>query len=393
MANPTYIEDYQIFPFPPLLGMKEFLNTFTDILKAKDGSEQRICFGPVPRQVFRYRVFLNSDVTQARLEAMLFGWQKLYWAIPMWQEKTVHTTTISAGASAITFNTAYADYRADTLAIIWKSQTEYETVLISTVNAGSLGLSENVVSTYTGNKVIMPCRLAQLVNPINTLQVEKEQSFRDVYFEVVDNTLLETHSAVATYGGVEVIEIPGLLDEGEERIISGDLSLQDYFTGKFKYFSDSNYNIITRQYTRQFETKEECWNFRLWLHSLYGRQNAIWIPTFRNDLQLASTIEAADVEVQVSDIDLTANMGLNDLRTHLTFILTDGTMYHREILGISQNSGGYDVVTIDSALGEEVASCDISFLDKCRRESDEIEIDWEFGNTCKSKIGFVVVTA
>jgi len=258
MANPTYIEDYQIFPFPPLLGMKEFLNTFTDILKAKDGSEQRICFGSVPRQVFRYRVFLNSDVTQARLEAMLFGWQKLYWAIPMWQEKTVHTTTISAGASAITFNTAYADYRADTLAIIWKSQTEYETVLISTVNAGSLGLSENVVSTYTGNKVIMPCRLAQLVNPINTLQVEKEQSFRDVYFEVVDNTLLETHSAVATYGGVEVIEIPGLLDEGEERIISGDLSLQDYFTGKFKYFSDSNYNIITRQYTRQFETKEEC---------------------------------------------------------------------------------------------------------------------------------------
>ena len=39
---------------------------------------------------------------------------------------------------------------------------------------------------------------------------------------------------------------------------------------------------------------------------------------------------------------------------------------------------GYDVVTIDSALGIEVedGDCIISFLDLCRQASDVINIDW-----------------
>ena len=402
MANPTYIEDYEIFPYPPLVELEEMLENVTNILTAQDGSEQRISIRPAPRQSFKFKAFIEGKGVQSKLDALIFGWQKLFWGLPIWPEKEEHTDTITAGANSITMDTAYADYREDTLAIIWKSPTEFETVLISTVNDNSLGLADSVVNTYTGAKLIMPCRLAQLISPVKTLQASYSQSIREFNFLVVDNILLTDHTADTEYTAVdsgsetlEVITIPGIIGRAEREISLGDLSVQDYLTGEFKYFSDSDYNIITRQYHRRFTTKAACWNHRLWLHSLYGRQVANWLPTFKDDLQFNETIEASDTVIQVDDIELTANMGLNDLRTQLAFIFSDGTdPIFREIEDISENTAGYDEITISSALGVEVAvgGCIISYLDKCRRLSDQAKLKWITSNECESKLNFVVVT-
>ena len=120
MSNAAYLESYVVFPYPPLLDMQEMLLTETKVLKARDGSEQRISMRGVPRQSFSIRVSLNNYVDMSIIDAATFGWQKLFWGLPIWSEWTEHTATISAGASSISLDTSYADYRADTLAIIWK---------------------------------------------------------------------------------------------------------------------------------------------------------------------------------------------------------------------------------------------------------------------------------
>ena len=73
-------------------------------------------------------------------------------------------------------------------------------------------------------------------------------------------------------------------------------------------------------------------------------------------------------------------MTFNSLRTHLAFILPSGTVYYREITGIVELDENTEVVSIDVALGVEIAvgGCMINFLDLCRRASDTAKMDWFF---------------
>jgi len=336
----------------------------------------------------------------SRLDTLLFGWQKKYWALPVWPEKTIHTGTINAGVSTLTFDTSYADYRDATLAIIWQSSSIFDVVLIDTVYPTYLSLSTVTNRSFTGTKLIMPCRLAKMITPTSGNQESRKEGIWNFSFMVVDNVLLTEHIPLVEYpegtsaDSQEVVTIPSLIKDGEETESDADLSSQDYGIGGFDFFSDSTYNILSRPYKKRNRTKAECWAFRLWLHSFYGRQNVKWFPTFKNDLTLIDPIGPADESFEIENIGLASNMGLNSLRTHLVFVLSDGTQLYREIININENSSGTETVTIDSVLGQTIGVDDIvCFLDKCRLASDETEIMWKTGDENEYDLTIMGVTA
>ena len=377
-----------IFAFPPQIEVKETLEWLTDVIMPTDGigSEQRISVRPIPRQSFSYSIPLKTEKEQSRFDAFMFGYQKTTCDLPIWTEKVAHATTITAGAMAITVDTTTSDYRAAGYVCIWKSLTECEKVLIDTVNAGSLTLSAAVVSTYTGDKFIMPCRTAQITDVVKRTNAEADYSIAQVTFAVKDNILLTGYVADQSYDAVAsgasdlpVISTGSVIGiQDKEYTSDSDSVVQDYDTGDFDYFSNSEFNLIGQNWTFYNNTRAKCWDFRLFLHSLKGRQGTCWIPTYKNDLTQVETIGAADVVFNAENIGLTDNMGFNDLRTHLAFVFTDGTIICREIEDISENTAGYDEITIDSALGleVEVGDCKICFLDLCRQASDVVNIDW-----------------
>ena len=392
-----------IFAFPPQIEVKERLEWLTDIIMPTDGigSEQRISVRPIPRQFFTYSVPLKTEKEQSRFDALMFGYQKTTWDLPIWTEKVSYATTITAGAMAITVDTTNADFRDDGYAIIWKSLTECEKVSVDTVNDGSLTLSGAVVSTYTGDKFIMPCRTAQITNIVKRTNAEANYSIAQVTFAVKDNILLTGYTPDETYTAVDsgspeltVVDTGSVIGiQDKEYTSDSDSVVQDYDIGDFDYFSNSEFNLIGQNWTFYKDTRAKCWDFRLFLHSLKGRQGTCWIPTYKNDLTQVETIDAADVVFSVENIGLTDNMGLNDLRTHLAFVFTDGTIIYREIESIEENTAGYDEITIDSALGLEVESgdCKIGFLDLCRQASDVINIDWLEPNKNSVNQVFMVV--
>lgn len=388
MTYPTYLYDYEVFPFAPLVECKETLQTMTNIIKGNDGTEQRICIRNVPRQSFDFSVYLGTSLELATLQNLLFGWQKGYWALPVWMEKTLHMGTLSSGSSTITFNTAYADYRDATLAIVWQDYATFEVVLIDTVYPTYISLTGTTSTTFTGNKYIMPCRIAQMITPSVSMMSNRKEGIHQFSFMVVDNVLLDTYSPSVEYPDLsgqtnyEVVEAPSYVEE--ELNSDGDLSIQDYGIGDFEYFSESDYNIPSRTYKRQNYTKANCWNFRLWLHSFYGRQLAKWFPTYKDDLTLISSIGPSDVTFEVENVGLTINVGVNALRGYLAFI-TNTNSYYRQITDISELTNGNEQITIDASIGATIQTTDIvCFLEKCRLASDEIEITWKSGyeNEC-----------
>jgi hypothetical protein len=383
----------KIFPWTPLVPLLERLQWYTEVLTGKDGSEQRISHRPAPRQGFNAKFYFDSEEAQAKFDAALFQWQKLTWGLPIWAEYVLHTATITAGDTVISVDTSEGDFRPDSLALIWQDEDTYEAVKIDTIDSSGLILEREVQNTFTGNKWIMPLRQAHMITPPKKSAAPDGYAYTECDFLVRDNAALTGYTPAVEYDGVEVLTTDNFVDEGQEEKSDAGYAVADYGHAVFDFFSDSDFNAVNLTHKFMRFAKANCWDFRLFLHSLFGRRGTIWVPSYKADLTQTQTIGAADVNFSVANIGLAENMGVNVMRTHLAFVFPDGSELYREITGITE-SGSEEIITIDSSLGQEVAvgGCEISFLDKYRLSSDKVEITWEKQTEMSCRLSLVRVS-
>ncbi len=397
-ASLTHEANIPVFSFAPLLGMKETLEWKTDIIRSRDGSEQRMSTRSVPRQGFQIDSYIGDEQEQAYLEAFLFRSQKIRCYFPVWSELTEHTDTIAVDSTTITLDTNYADYRDNSYALIWQSHDSFEKIHISSVSSDHLTLGTGTESTWTGTKWIMPLRLAYFEGATKNGETADGYSSFSCFFTVNDNVLLTGYTAGTTYNSLTVLT-DATLEDGEREVeIDADMIFTDYGLHSFRGESDSDFNIYVQGHVFRNITRETCWDFREFLHSIYGRRVPVWIPSFKEDIVQIGTIGSSDTTFSIEDVGWGLRMQFNTLRTHLAFVFPDGTFIFREITNIEyeQTTSGStsDTITIDSTLGVEVApgDCEICFLDKCRLTEDKIEIEWDepFRHYCRTNFTRVV---
>jgi len=383
-----------LFPWRPQQPVKETLAFLTDVIAGKDGSEQRISIRPIPRQGFKFPVMMESEKQQAILDALMFSWQKRSFGLPVWPELVVHTATITATDMTITVDTTNADFRDDSLAVIWQSEDNYEAVQVETVAAGSLTLATPVQNTFTGTKLIMPIRITQMDASSKRKGHSTGLAVADFSFAVKDNILLTGFTPATAYKGLPVITEATAVDPTQSKSSDADAYLQDYKTGDFDFFSDSDFNIGIQSHLFYKDTKAACWDFRKFIHSLLGQQRTFYVPTHKEDMVLAEGFGAADTDFTIENIGLADNMGVNDLRTDIAFIFPDGTQLYREVTGLVK-SGAVEIVSIDSDLdiAVEPGDCVISWLDKLRLAGDEIEFVWNGAHELESDTQLQAVKA
>lgn len=382
-----------LFRWEPLQPIKESLEWLTNVLTAKDGSEQRISTRRLPRQGFKFSVHFETQKEQAILDAELFKGQKRAWGLPIWSEWAPHSATISINDTVIIVDTTKADFRDDSMAIIWKSRTKFEVVNIETVADGSLTLSSGIVQEFTGIKYIVPLRIAYMNSTVSRSDAPDGYSRMTFSFIVRDNIELSGYSANTEYNSLPVLTKATYVDGTQSKKSDGAIMMADNETGQFLIFSDAEFNKNTQQHVFKNYTKAETWEHRLFLHSMLGQLNLVWIPTFKHDMVQSAIIESADVLINIDNIGLTNNMGLNDLRTHIAFISPNGSMVFREIVGIAEISSLTEQIQIDSSLGYEIAVGDVmlSFLDKYRLNSDDVSIRWDHRGWHESELNWLRV--
>lgn len=383
-----------LFRWRPQSDIEEMLEWLTDIIKGKDGSPQRISVRQIPRQFFKIDLSMDDERHQAGLDAAMFFWTKRTWGFPVWTELVLHESTINFEDTIINVDTTNADFRDESLGVIWKSPAEAEVVQIETVAAGSLTLSSPVQNIYTGAKLIMPCRIAETKRTTNRKNFSAGIAIYEMLFAVKDNILLTGYTPATTYKGLPVITEITAVDPTQKKTVDGDVVVTDYETGDFGHFSYSDFNINVLSHLFYNDNKAQAWDFRKFLHSLFGRQGCVYVPTGKNDLALAQGFGASDTSFNIYKIGLASNMGVNDLRKDLAFIFTGGTHYYREITGIVK-SGSEEIVTIDSSLGIAVnpGDCIICFLDKVNLASDSAKMVWTRAHENICKLNWMAVKA
>lgn len=329
----------------------------TDVIESYDGTEQRISMRLTPRQVLTFTNFQTDPQQDIQMRLALFNWMAQVWGVPIWWEQAPMTAQMNSGDVSIPVNTANADYRVGGLVFIRNPMNQTEAFEINTITTNAITITSGAVNTYPKGSQVMPIRTAyaktQTQQQVYIVGAEK----LNIQFTTLDNVDL---SAIAgsftTYQGLVVLDdinfVDDMLSESMDR--HGVVAMDNISGILYQQFATDRSRVYSIK-TWWTDTKDQIWPIRQFFHALRGSQKTFWLPTNRNDLQLAASISggATTFSVKYSGYSL-FGLDKNGLPMRpfgdLRITLTNGTKILRQILGAVSVGGVTETFTVDSTI-------------------------------------------
>lgn len=376
-----------LFLFMPQLPLRESFAWFTSVIPSTDGSEKRQALRSKPRHEMGLDYLYGDEVTNMGLEIILRNPSKITNAkgLPVWIDRTLLSVTANISDTIITVkSTDYRDFRvggSQGLGLLYNPDTgATEVFSISAFTPTTITAVSGLINNWPIGTEVYPLRTAVIkVNPgqqlwnINARRV-------NLVFDLPQGPDNADESGFPTYLGRPVFNNP-LTNDGIayqrnwEWVISrtgGDTSLTNSITIR-------RFPSISSPFKMFWDTRAEYWAWRNWLHARRGRQKNFWLPTNRHDFTLQRD------EVGITSIFRYEINGYEELFAAGTYVYirvayTDGSYDYREITAVQTVGVEYEELTVDSSFSQIINSTNvavISFLIKCRLDSDTIEFSHE----------------
>jgi len=367
------------FQFVPEIPVQERLEFSTDIIPSEDNSEQRRALRNTFRQVLTYKVAADDPTTRGKIKNLIFDWQASIFGVPLWFEASSVTAAVSAASTTINAVTAAADWKATGLGIIYQDEDNFEIFEISSFNATSITTSTDLVGSYSARSVVAPVRLCYAGQRISAGQYLVNADEFVFEFTAIDNDPIEEIAFASTYNGLPIFDDPNAVTNGSLLSLVWNTRFARTEFAKLKLYQEARDDRSSIVFEKTFAplTKALLWEKKSWLQQLKGSQGVFYLPTFAEDFSVAVDITSAS-----TTIDFVGNGYTNfvDNRAPLDairIVLNDGTVFLRDITGSSEIAGPIDRISIDSALGQDVAVADIDrveYLLLCRMDGDQANV-------------------
>lgn len=360
---------------PPQAPVRETLAWKTDVQESFDGSEERLQVRLSPRQEFEYNYPAQADRKTVLFNTLYGAWPDR-WLVPVWtQAQSIGAVT--AGLQNLAVTTAYSEFRASSLALLWESPDRWQLVGIDLVGGSSLtfvGLTEAFDNAW-----IMPVRFARIVSNVEKGTNAHRAEF-SVNYEVLDNAALAVSAPTQFLG--EDFYTDEILMTGES--VSDNLirrvEVLDEALGAVAFRSPWNYTRVSRPFRKIAANAAEAWAIRQWLHRRAGRYKAFWQPSFEADLRLLSSGTITGFLVVAAD---EYRRHAAD-RTHLAVETADGSWYARTITLVNDLGNGEIKLTLDSNLNVAASSVlRVCYLGLKRLDADRVQITWPGGGVAQ----------
>jgi hypothetical protein len=361
------------FTFRP--NLREKLLWSTDIMIARDGTEQRVRNRDAPRQQFLFQAYANKN-DRNLVENLLYGRRGLQAALPVWTENRAGES-ITAGDTTINVSTLYGDFRVGSLALVWESSRKFHAFQIESLTDTTLTAPQAIPEDFA-SPLIMPIRTIRFLND-PTRNATGYDAVLSAAVEVTDNIKLDTSASAIQFNGEDFYDEEPLMisSDGVRDRYNTKVDLIDYTTGLVEQVVPWEYNRVTRQFRLVLEGLEDIWNFRLWLHRRSGRLVPFYMPTFENNLFIQDRGTLTDILTCQNDL-YTSQASTRD---KLAFRKTDGSWVFRTVLSSEVDEFGNDIITLDSALDFDYSELEfVSIMGLKRLSSDTFEMTWLSNN-------------
>lgn len=360
-----------VWPFIPQTKHAETMEWLTDIIPSYN-SEQRLALRPEPRQSFKYD-FQLTEREFSLAKAISTQWAHRVYGVPVWAEVS-YVGALSAGATAIFFDTAFADYRENDIILVWESSEKYEAVETLTVLSDRINLKLPLPNAYSA-AYVAPLRFARTMQGMDYARRSDPYVQAKGTFIVTNNKDLGATVGYPVYRGKDVIVDRTVIVSSINERISRQIDIFDNGSGPIEVEQKNNLVSTTSIMTFDTTTRQERWNARKWIHSRRGKQKGFWLPSWNADLVSLVDVTSASNGITCLPIGYSTYYGVKDIMIQLK----NGTRLFNRILSATIDGGGNEVLSLENTVGVNLPVADIDFIcfmAHVRFNSDRIEMTY-----------------
>lgn len=384
-----------MFPFEPEAPLTERIQFLTDILEAKDGTEQRVSLRLAPRQEFDLKLLREDGPERQKVDFLLFDWQSRVFGLPIWTEPAYTTSAITAGQTSVNVDdTTLGDFRAGGLAIVFESEDKFDALEVLSIGPTVINFNTPVLNNYAAGVRVMPLRTAITTQPAQEKKYAVNLAEFNLTMRVLDNGGdLASVSGWPTYNSKVLLSDPNAIDTTLDGNIARQITVFDS-AGVGKFSLGSTWNRARHGSAKTFitRTRSALWSVRRLLHALRGSQVSFYLPTFTKDITLATLYLSGSSALTIVNVGYTKYAKQRTPKVDIRIILNNGTIFTRTITASAEIDPLTEQVTLSSTIGQNINPSDVArieFLEKVRIDGEEITIEHRSSNG-EAKIGFPV---
>lgn len=361
--------------------MIERIQWYTDVIEAGRGEEQRRSMRIDPRQFLEFSATLEKDDRRI-MESILWNWGARAWAVPLWFDGQQLAAGIASGVSSIPVSPDGRGFQVGELLMLTSGiPNDYEMVEVASLS-GSVGLVRPTSRPWPIGTWVYPARTAIIENMATLSRFTGDAVSLRLQWRMTDPT---TWAAAATplYRSLPVLEHVPNWTEDPALALERKVSILDAGTGITMTIDKAQMPQTTQRmrYTLPNKAAIDTWKQRLW--ALRGKQGAVWVPTWSEDLSVIVDIAALSTNIDVEWVGYTRFLKMDPGRRDVRILARNGTIYYRRITGSTEVSASIERLSIDTALGTALAAADVmlvSFMALSRNESDVAEFAYFQGD-------------
>lgn len=367
-----------MFPYIPEAPIEELLQWKTDIIKNRFGEEQRISVRKNPRQVFKYDLRVEIDEDRRKMLSLLFGWHARVFGVPVWHEARRLKQSATAGDLSVIADTRWGDFRVGSLAIVWEGPGKFDALQIANIEEQELTFESVLSNNYSRRAYLIPLRTAYADPTIQVNRWPNNLEDFSILFTVLDND-----AEVASTSGWPVHNSKVLVDDAN--LVNGtvpdnlviEVNHLDNETAALLRYTDWLTSRTSTTKTWYCPNAAATWKVRQLLHALRGSQVAFYLPTFFEDIVMASPAAAASQLLDIVNINYTDYIAAREPNTSIWIEFNDGTVLTRQVESSEVISNEVERLTVDVAWASSFGIEDvkrISFLRRCRLLNDQVKL-------------------
>lgn len=383
----TLLDWIKFIPEEPVVEVWTWL---TDLIIAHNGSnEQRISVRAQPRRRVEAGLLLEDDVERQREYDRLYNRIGRDLVIPYYQYSTRLTAGAAITDTKIYFDPSKTDFRDDELAVIYRPTTDESFIVqLGTIESDGAQTAAPLTVELQKYDIIAPGFVSRINNrtAISMTTVAGMLKFQAISedfrstFNRVGTPPVGSAAVIDTYDGLNVLDrcpmvtgqVPETFDQ-DPHIHDNETGIHDQATSWLHPFIDGmrKWNI------KRITDPNEMDYWRDFITEARGMREPFLMPSWREDLFLATTPNPADPKIEVDSLSYSSQYFPYDTYKRLRLVNPDGDSIYRKVTAVEDQPGGTVLLTLNDPLPNDPAwgnGFEIQYLNKVRFGSDQVKL-------------------
>ena len=332
----------------------ETLAWLTDVQVALAGTVTRTPLRDAPRRSWEFAVL--ADRRERRwVEHALFDWTGRVWALPVFVDTIWMGTFVPLGAMQILVETTGLDFAVGGLAMLWRDVATYELVEIAQIANDRMLLRAPTRRAWPAGTRLIPCRTARLTDAPELRHHTDRVMQTQLRFEATEPCDWPPALPATRYRGFPVLEHRRDETRDPGASFARRFDLLDGEVGRSHLDDLSGLAWTTQSHAWRLMGRAERAAHRSLLYGLQGRAEALWLPSWTDDLEVIEIIGESAVTLTVAACGISRSLRQQAGRRHIRIELTDSTVFYRAIEASSEialaNGDIGERLRMDAALG------------------------------------------